>query len=90
MGRSSDAEETGHVEIGTIGDCYVDCSNQQIAFVTTSVGGVLGIGADSKVLPYEMIEVARDSEGEVCAMTGLSARRLEQAPTQDVPAQNGV
>ncbi len=83
MGRSSDADEKGRVEIGTIGDCYVDCSNQQIVFVTTSVGGVLGIGADSKVLPYEMIEVARDSEGKVCAMTGLSARRLEQAPTQD-------
>lgn len=76
------AEDGGPPEkIATAGGAVVDVRSGHVAFVTTSVGGVFGIGAESKVIPFDAFEVRRDQEGAPVFVTSISQQRLGRAPT---------
>lgn len=75
-------------KIGSVGGAFVDTCSGNLAFVTTSVGGVLGIGAESRVIPWSAVCVERGAEGEFQLGTDIHAKRLEKAPAFGDGADN--
>lgn len=68
-------------ELGSVGGLFVDVNSGHVVFLTTSVGGVLGIGAESKVVPWDATEISFDDDADKCKVTTtLTAKRLEKAP----------
>jgi sporulation protein YlmC with PRC-barrel domain len=43
-------------KIGTIGDIYLDYAEHTIRYCTVDVGGFLGIGARTVLIPFEMLQ----------------------------------
>ncbi len=66
--------------IGSIGGAFIDVRSGTLAFVSTSVGGVLGIGAESRVIPWSAVNLSHSDDGDPQLMTTLSKKRLENAP----------
>lgn len=68
-------------EIGTVEDVVMDQSGQ-IVGLTTDVGGFLGIGENTVLLPLEDIRLVRTEEddNELSIVTRLSRTQLEELP----------
>lgn len=77
--RSADGTRRS-VDLGSAGGGFVDVRSGHLAFVSTSVGGVLGIGAESRAIPWGAFELRCDDEGAPELRTTLSPRRLDRAP----------
>lgn len=81
QGYESTENGRNAVELGSVGGAFIDVRSGHIAYLTTSVGGVLGIGADSKVIPYSATTLRRSEDGDYRLATALTEARLEKAPT---------
>lgn len=68
------------VELGSIGSAFLDARSGHVAYVTTSVGGVLGLGAESRVIPWSAIDLERDAEGNLVLGSDITEERLDEAP----------
>lgn len=68
-------------ELGTAGGLFIDVNSSRLAFVATSVGGLLGIGADSKVIPWNATWFACGPREDCSLKTNLTPQRLERAPS---------
>lgn len=67
-------------ELGSVGGAFIDTRSGCLAYVTTSVGGVLGIGAESRVIPWSAVRIDRNEDGEHRLSSDINAERLEKAP----------
>lgn len=78
----SERTDNGRTELdlGSAGGAFVDIRSGHVAYVTTSVGGMLGIGAESRVIPWAAVEVNHNAQGEYRLRTTLTEQRLERAP----------
>lgn len=63
-------------DFGAIEDIIVDRSSGDIGFVTLKTGGVLGIGAETRVVPWEALERREDLRFFVA----LNGSEIENAP----------
>ncbi|MFI4854033.1 MAG: PRC-barrel domain-containing protein [Phycisphaerales bacterium JB065] len=63
-------------EIGSVNDVIVDHKTGHLGFLTMETGGVLGIGADTVVVPWEVVRRVQEDNLRV----NLTTTRLEQAP----------
>ncbi len=77
--RRDEAGAREEIELGRVGGAFVDTRSGHVACVTTSVGGFLGIGAQSRVVPWTALEVVQQ-EGEYRLRSSCSPERLESAP----------
>ncbi|MCA8970862.1 MAG: hypothetical protein KDC95_13795 [Planctomycetes bacterium] len=80
VGYEQTTEGRKKTEIGSIGGAFIDARSGKLAYVSTSVGGVLGIGAESRVIPWSAVEVKRNVDGDQQIVASLTAQRLEKAP----------
>lgn len=70
--------------LGTVGGLVFDVRTGHLAFVATSVGGLLGIGAQSKPIPAHAVELVRVAGTDgVAARVHLTSQRLKDAPSWD-------
>ncbi len=67
-------------KLGSIGGAFMDVRSGQLAYVTTSVGGVLGIGAESRVIPWAAVHIRRNDAGQHTFRSSISEKRLDKAP----------
>jgi len=65
--------------IGDIDDLVVDRSSGHIGFVTLKTGGVLGIGAETRVVPWEALTRTDENEFRI----SIASNRIENAPQFD-------
>ena len=49
-------------EIGTVDDLYIDYDEHTVRYVTLDVGGFLGIGAKTVLVPFERIQWSADGD----------------------------
>jgi sporulation protein YlmC with PRC-barrel domain len=49
-------------EIGTVDDLYLDYDEHTVRYVTLDVGGFLGIGSKTVLVPFERLQWADDGE----------------------------
>jgi len=68
-------------DLGSVGGAFIDARSGHVAYVTTSVGGILGIGAESRVIPWNAFDLRTDEEGDYVLSSSITAERLDQAPT---------
>ncbi|MCC5785651.1 MAG: PRC-barrel domain-containing protein [Phycisphaerales bacterium] len=66
-------------ELGSIDQIVVDRNSGRVAFATLNHGGVLGIGADTVIFPWEALERTDDKKFKV----SINKNRLENAPEFD-------
>jgi sporulation protein YlmC with PRC-barrel domain len=67
-------------EIGSISDLLVDAQTGQLAFAIVSAGGVLGVGGDQYIVPWNALQISPEAED---ARVNISSDRLQEAPTGD-------
>ncbi len=72
---------TNDEALGSVGGAFIDARSGSLAYLTTSIGGVLGIGAESKVVPLDAVQFNRLDDGEFILTSNLTKSRLERAPT---------
>lgn len=76
--------ETGYErdKLGTVGGSFIDVNSGSIAFIATSIGGeFLGIGAESRVIPWSAVRPRLDlKSGDWELITTFTERRLEKGP----------
>ncbi len=63
-------------EIGSINKLVIDRNSGNVAFATLRSGGVLGVGADTHLIPWEAMERTEDKKFRV----SISSDRFENAP----------
>ncbi len=63
-------------EVGSINKLVIDRNSGTVAFATLRTGGVLGIGADTHLIPWEAMERTDDKKFRV----SISSDRFENAP----------
>lgn len=83
-GSTMDEGEKRREKIGDVNGAFIDVRTGHLAFVTTNIGGTLGFGAESKVLPWCLGMVERSDEGELRYSTRLMEDRLKKAPSYGV------
>jgi sporulation protein YlmC with PRC-barrel domain len=70
-------------DLGTIRDILID-RDGRVAAVLIDAGGVMGIGAETKALEWNRIEVQMGDDGELDRVTTtMSQQELEQLPDFD-------
>jgi hypothetical protein len=67
--------------IGTVGDLLVDYDEHTVRYATVDVGGFLGIGAKTVLVPFEKLQWSRDQ-----LYLPVERDVLEQAPEFDLNA----
>lgn len=89
MGYERDDEGAREdTKLGSVGGAFIDTESGHVAYLTTSVGGVLGIGAESRVIPWSAVTIAQDAEGHYRFRSSITAERLESAPKFGEGPQN--
>jgi hypothetical protein len=68
------------IKVGVVNGLFVDASSGHVLFLTTPVGGVMGLGTDSKVIPWCAAELVRGPSA-LRFDTRLTVERLERAPS---------
>lgn len=63
-------------EIGSISDLVVDRNSGNVAFATLNSGGVMGIGSDTHLIPWEALERKENKKFQV----SIASDRFEDAP----------
>lgn len=63
-------------EFGSISDVVIDRNSGHVGFVTFETGGVLGIGSETRIAPWEALERVQENEFRVA----LAGSRNESAP----------
>lgn len=63
-------------EFGSIEDAVIDRNSGHIGFVTFETGGVLGIGSETRIIPWEALERTQENEFRV----SLASTQNENAP----------
>lgn len=67
-------------EIGTVDDLYIDYDEHTVRYLTLDVGGFLGIGSKTVLVPFEKIQWA--AEGDHLYLDA-SRETIESAPEFD-------
>lgn len=82
IGKDSTSDGVKRKKIGTVGGSFIDTASGMIAFVGTSIGGeILGIGAESRIIPWGALDPRLHPEsGDVKLVSSITPRRLEKGP----------
>lgn len=67
-------------EIGTVDDLYLDYDEHTVRYVTLDVGGFLGIGAKTVLVPFERLQWAADGDH---LYLDADRETIENAPESD-------
>lgn len=67
-------------EIGVIGDVYMDYDEHTVRYVTMDVGGFLGIGAKTVLVPFERLQWMADGDS---LYLDAEREQIEEAPEFD-------
>ena len=78
--RQDDKGERGQGKLASANGVFVDVGTGYLAFITVSFGGVLGVGADSKVVPWHAVDLARDEKQDYQLRGHFGENRLKRAP----------
>ncbi len=68
--------------IGSVTDLVID-PDGSVSAVLVSVGGVMGIGGDTKALSWDDVEIVRKDDGEVDLRISMTEAQLENLPDFD-------
>lgn len=80
-----DIVDANNETIGQIGDLYLDYDEHTVRYATVDVGGFLGIGAKTVLVPFERLQWSGDGDQ---LFLPVERRILEEAP--EFNAQSGV
>lgn len=74
--------KNGDNKVGEIKDLIIDPVDGSIDFVVVSQGGVLGVGEDDRLLPWQSLRIMRaePDKDDLIATTALTEERLKNAP----------
>jgi sporulation protein YlmC with PRC-barrel domain len=73
-------------DLGRLDDVIVGADEGRLTYAIVSTGGLFGIGARQRVIPWPRVKIVRKiggESGELLASTHLSAAQLESAPAFD-------
>lgn len=70
-----------YTDLGSFGGAYVDVQSGNVAYLSTSQGGVFGIGEESHLIPWSALDLRCDADGTYYFWASVNAKRLEDAPT---------
>jgi sporulation protein YlmC with PRC-barrel domain len=75
-----DIVDANNESLGQIGDLYLDYDEHTVRYVTVDVGGFLGMGAKTVLVPFERLQWSADGDQ---LFLPVERRVLEEAPEFD-------
>jgi sporulation protein YlmC with PRC-barrel domain len=78
-----DIIDANNENVGQIGDLYLDYDEHTIRYVSVDVGGFLGMGAKTVLVPFERLQWSADGDH---LLLPVERRVLEEAPEFDPQA----
>ncbi len=83
-----DLQNDAGEDLGEVEGLIIDLQSMQVTYAIADVGGFLGIGENTVLIPWERLELqqADDEEQPQFVLPGVDQERLENAPTVDLDA----
>jgi sporulation protein YlmC with PRC-barrel domain len=75
--------DTANQELGEIEQVVIDASAGRVAYVVLGAGGMLGLGEKHYALPWRVMQLQRDGDGDLKIHANISKERLKSAPEFD-------
>lgn len=69
--------DANNEEIGEVNSMLVDSKSGQVKYIMLTAGGVLGVGGEDYLIPWQALQTGTDKEG---FQVNLSSEEMENAP----------